>query len=191
MNPIAMLFGLALLAVSVFFVASPFRSPGMQKKTAGRGKPLQETVKVSPDNRRQTVLLALRDLDFDYQAGKVAEDDYQALRANLLAEAAQLMESQERQKEDSIEALIQSRRQARAAQPRLQEQPATNVCPHCQAPLVEGAKFCSKCGSPVEETVCPKCKQALQPGDHFCPACGTAVPVEKQPNEISAMPEGK
>ncbi len=93
MNPIAMFFGLALLAVSIFFVASPFRSPEVQKKTAGQGKPLQDSMNISPENQRQAVLLALRDLDFDYRAGKVAEEDYQALRTNLLAEAEHLMES--------------------------------------------------------------------------------------------------
>lgn len=186
MNTIALFFGLALLAVSVFFVASPFRLQGLQKRSARQGAAQKGSPQVSAEKQRQAVLLALRDLDFDYQAAKVAEEDYQSLRANLLAEAAELMQ---RQESDSIEALIQARRQARLKEPPAANGktngkaksigPAGGQCHHCQAPLAEGAKFCSKCGAPAAEITCPKCKQSLQPGDSFCPACGTAVHAEK------------
>lgn len=188
MNPIALFFGLILLAVSAFFVASPFRSPAVTKRPTGRGSQPKDPLKPDPEKQRQAVLLALRDLDFDYQAGKVAEDDYPFLRANLVNAAAQLMQRQERQKEDSLEALIQSRRLARSTSQQQPGEPsikartngsAEKLCTHCQAPLVAGAKFCSKCGKPVPEIACPKCKQSLRPEDSFCPACGTAVGAEK------------
>lgn len=203
MNPIALIFGLVLLAISVFFVASPFRSPALKKKSARRGIPQQDGLKISPEKQRQVVLLALRDLDFDYQAGKVAEEDYQNLRVNLINEAAQLMQNQEHHKEESIEALIQSRRKART---NVQLQSSSKVkangtaeklCQHCQASLLPGAKFCSKCGTPVEDIACPNCKQTLRPDDRFCPSCGTAVSIEKQSNPPStvtgsvALPEGE
>jgi RNA polymerase subunit RPABC4/transcription elongation factor Spt4 len=193
MNPIALLFGLILLAVSVFFVASPLRFGEPPKRAGARGLSQNGDAKLSPEKRRQAVLLALRDLDFDYQAGKVAEEDYQTLRVELLTEAAQLMQDQERLKDDALEALIQSRRRAR-----IEPQPAPKakdvkiqekVCQHCQSPLISDAKFCPKCGTPVGETVCPKCKKSLQPGDRFCPSCGTAIDSEKQSTETAARPE--
>lgn len=186
MNPIALFFGLILLAVSVFFVASPFRYTAVPKKSTGQGSQVKDTLKASLEKQRQAVLLALRDLDFDYQAGKVAEEDYQALRVTLISEAAQLMQRQEHEKEDSIEALIQSRRKAKT---NVQQPPsskangtAEKLCQHCQAPLLPGAKFCSKCGTPALDSACPKCKQALHPDDRFCPSCGTAIPNQKQSN---------
>ncbi len=200
MNPVALFFGFALLAVSVFFIASPFRSSALQKKSAGWGIHSKDSLKSSPEKQRQAVLLALRDLDFDYQAGKVAEEDYQALRAKLVSEAAQRMQSQESQKEASLEALIQARRQARVVAQTLTKEKTNGAqaaglagkpCPHCQAPLREGAKFCSKCGAPVHETVCPKCKQPLQLEDRFCPSCGTAVLREKEVSEPAARLEGE
>jgi RNA polymerase subunit RPABC4/transcription elongation factor Spt4 len=151
--------------------------------------------KLPPEKRRQAILLALRDLDFDYQAGKVAEEDYQELRAELLTEAAHLMQDQERLKDDALEALIQSRRKTR-----IEPQPASKakvvkiqqkVCQHCHSPLLSDAKFCSKCGTPVIETACPKCKKSLQPGDRFCPSCGTAIDSEKQPTGTAAHPESE
>lgn len=201
MNPIALIFGLILLAVSVFFVASPFRPPAATKKSTGGGGQPKAAGKPSLEKQHQAVLLALRDLDFDYQAGKVAEEDYQSLRVNLVNEAAQMLQSQGRKQEDSLEALIQSRRQARSTPQRQQPAPsetkakangsAEKLCQHCQAPLLAGAKFCSKCGTPVVEIVCLKCKQSLRPDDRFCPSCGTAVPSEKEITKPAARPEGE
>lgn len=176
MHPIAILLGLVLLAFSVFFVVHPFRLTKRQKKSGGRSVLESASVKVSPEQRRQAVLLAIRDLDFDHQAGKIAEDDYQELRQSLLLEAAHLVQSNERQKEDEIEALIHSRRQAVSKGKAGDSVKAQ--CQHCHSVLLAGAKYCSKCGTPAEESACPKCKQSLRPEDRFCPSCGVAKNLE-------------
>jgi ribosomal protein L40E len=173
MNPIAILFGFVLLAISIFFVASPFRLENFQKKAVGKKNQQVGIVKLSAEKQRQAVLLALRDLDFDYQANKVAEEDYQTLRAELLSEAAQLLQNQDQQKEDTIEALIQSRRKAKAVTPKVsppqpQKGQVEALCQNCQAPLPEDARFCSKCGQPI------------QAGDIFCRSCGAAVGLKAQ-----------
>lgn len=178
MNPIAILFGLILLAISVFFVASPL-GHGETVKKMGTRKLLKDEI-LSQEQHRQAVILALRDLDFDYQAGKVAEEDYQPLRAGLLTEAALLLEKQEREKDDELETLIQSRRRAK------EPAPQQNACHHCHSPLFKGAKFCSKCGKPVEEVQCPQCQQKLNAGDRFCSTCGAGIDVKKQPVRSAA-----
>jgi RNA polymerase subunit RPABC4/transcription elongation factor Spt4 len=172
MNPFAVIFGLILLAISVFFVASPLAHREPVKKVGVRKSFKDE--RVSQEQHRQAVILALRDLDFDYQAGKVTEEDYQPLRTGLLTEAALLLEKHEREKDDEIETLIQSRRKAK------EPAPQQAACHHCHSPLLEGAKFCSKCGNPVEEVQCPQCKQTLHAGDRFCPACGAGIEEKKQ-----------
>ncbi len=172
MNPIAILFGLVLLAISVFYVVSPLRTNAntrMPLRAGNTGITEQQRTQA-----RQAVLLALRDLDFDFQAGKVAEVDYHPLRADLLRQAAALIEGQERVKEDAIEAMIQSRRASKNVLQSLSE----GQCSQCQAPLLQGAKFCSKCGAPVEEAQCPNCKNSIQPDDRFCPSCGGAITAE-------------
>lgn len=40
---------------------------------------------------RERTYTALLDLDFDYEAGKIEEDDYQKLRSQLLGEAAEVL----------------------------------------------------------------------------------------------------
>jgi len=84
----ALIIGFFLLVAALIFVSRPFwekRKKGMKDST---------TAQVS---RRESVLAALRDLDFDFKTGKVSEEDYQPLRAQLLAEAAQYIESEKNQ----------------------------------------------------------------------------------------------
>jgi hypothetical protein len=52
------------------------------------------------------------------------------------------------------------------------------TCPVCQAPLVLGAKFCSRCGKRVtpnddsEVIVCPACLSANPAAGRYCSECG-------------------
>ena len=53
-------------------------------------------------------------------------------------------------------------------------------CTNCNAELIEGAKFCGKCGTPApkpepEEVKCSKCGAKLVPNAKFCGKCGTPV----------------
>ena len=63
-------------------------------------------------DKREQILVALRDLDFDHKIGKVTDEDYVALRAVLLAEAAAVIEADDRYRAD-IEAQIEAEVQAR------------------------------------------------------------------------------
>ena len=59
-------------------------------------------------------------------------------------------------------------------------------CTKCGNELKPGARFCTKCGTPVSAPVdqmksasqsmsCPKCGKALKPGARFCTGCGAPV----------------
>lgn len=129
----SLLVGFALLLTALVYVSRPFF-----KKT---GKGARITGKVGDAHARDAVLSALRDLDFDFKTGKISEEDYQPLRAQLLLEAAKLMD-EEKKEEQQLESLIQSRRNSR------------NVsCPTCGKKIVLGDAFCSSCGTKLEVRV--------------------------------------
>ena len=48
------------------------------------------------------------------------------------------------------------------------------VCPACESEVLEGAKFCTECGSPLA-AACPSCGAPHAPGQKFCAECGTAL----------------
>lgn len=154
----AMFIGLAMLVATVPVVARPLK----EKKSKPNPKSTNFT---NPDEQKQTVLLALSDLDFDFRTGKVSDDDYSLLRAQLVAEAATYIQSENSIEDDQIEAMIKARK---ASQAKVQE------CPNCGKETEAGSHFCSHCGKAVE-TNCPSCSKAVQISDLFCKACGTKL----------------
>ena len=47
-------------------------------------------------------------------------------------------------------------------------------CPNCGTDCASGAKFCSNCGTPLNQKVfCSNCGAEMAPGAKFCSNCGT------------------
>jgi len=159
----SILIGLLLIGASVSFVTFPF----WQKR---QKQVMNHKAEVQNQEQRESTLSALRDLDFDFKTGKVIEEDYTPLRARLMAEAAQHIEQQKEQ-DDQLEALIQSRRAAR--------QP-TSKCDQCGTPVQANQRFCSKCGSSVNHELCSSCGRKFQAGDLFCSSCGNKIEVQME-----------
>ena len=62
--------------------------PLLSAETAGGPLPLDVTVLGDLKRRRLVVYDNLKDLEFEFQSGKIAREDYEALRTNYLGEAA-------------------------------------------------------------------------------------------------------
>lgn len=131
----AVFVGLALVLVSGVVLADPYVRKKHRRSIQSR---------VSGDSLgtdRVEVLMALRDLDFDFQLGKISEEDYRTARMMLMREAAVVLQAQDRQDEAldaEIEAQVQSLRALKMDHP---------TCRRCNSPLRSGARFCSSCGS--------------------------------------------
>ncbi|MFZ3079610.1 MAG: zinc ribbon domain-containing protein [Bellilinea sp.] len=179
MNTFALVIGFALLVLSLLYVALPFRTAASAQKSSRAALKRPGVSKQALVESHQKAILALRDLDFDYRAGKVSDDDYSSLRANLIAQAAASYQRLEDMSDAKLESLIQARRKLRPADTaNLQANPAPASefkCENCQAPLVEGANFCMKCGTMVTKEFCPHCGKPVGAGDSFCPACGLVL----------------
>ena len=104
METSSILIGLLLFTGSIAYVVLPFRQNRRKTVTPSKGQTQQV-------GKRDVVLAALRDLDFDFKTGKVSEEDYQPVRNKLMVEAAQYLEQEDKEAE-RLEALIQSRRKA-------------------------------------------------------------------------------
>ncbi|MDP2469578.1 MAG: zinc ribbon domain-containing protein [Candidatus Palauibacterales bacterium] len=75
----------------------------------------------SAESRKEAAIEALRELEFEYQTGKVSDGDYALLRARYA-------------------------RDALAARDELGEVTPDRTCPGCGAGVGQGAHFCSACG---------------------------------------------
>lgn len=160
----AIFVGLAMLVASVPYLARPFQEKQFKSKQ-------QPAVCLTPDEERQAVLSALRDLDFDFSTGKVSEEDYSALRAQLVTEAATYIRSEKSIADEQIEIMIQARK---ASQSNIRK------CSNCGNTVEPNSRFCSQCGT-AAGNICPSCAKPIQDGDRFCNTCGTKLEVQIEP----------
>lgn len=135
--------GAALVAAAVvLFLIQPV-AKGLHASLERHDDELTET-----EARKRVALLALRDVEYDYLAGKLDETDYRALKGELTAEALAALEADEKARSGRVGGAAAAELEAEIAQAR--------------AGLRAGA-FCSDCGA------------ANEPGSRFCSACGHAL----------------
>jgi len=155
MNLGAIFIGLALLVLVVPFIIDPIR------KRHGRG--FSGTLLKSTDTGEvsENALFALRDLEFDYQTEKITEEDYQKIHAELLTQAAEVIETKQ-QEGARIEELIQARRRDKTIEAN---------CPQCDRTLHDEDQFCPGCGH-ARGILCPGCGRRNRSEDNYCTKCG-------------------
>lgn len=105
--------------------------------------------------RTRLALTAIKELEFDYQTGKIDDDDYQALRARYDARAVEALEHPEPDRAGAVpvqhgatvqdEAIARIEAEVRAARTR-------RFCITCGGVLPRAARFCPACGTPVVVT---------------------------------------
>jgi hypothetical protein len=157
----------ALGAVVVGFVLYPvFRG-----EASAEERPEEETRELERlAEEKGRILTAIKDLDFEYKAGKLSDADYQRIRTEDLARAARIMARME----------TLSTGDTTASEPKEEAQEpgeaAEIKCPSCQQANPQNAKFCLRCGSRLEtQTTCAKCGTDLPGEARFCISCGEAV----------------
>lgn len=112
-----------------------------------RPRDLPESPPPSPtahlDERKAAIYENLRDLNFEYQLGKLSDGDYQKAKTGLQQELAKVMAV--------IDELVKGApAAAAAAAPKPQVKAKPHVCPHCGAGFDQPMKFCGECGKPME-----------------------------------------
>lgn len=143
----ALTIALLLCAGLAVFVMAPLLSA----EGAGGGTvPVDVTPLADLKWRRMVVYENLKDLEFEYQSGKIAQQDYQALRESYLGEAAELMiatqEAEHPTSEgDLIEHWVAARRAERKRRPA-----ESYVCPSCGFENPLPVKFCGECGARIK-----------------------------------------
>ncbi|HEX2220768.1 MAG TPA: zinc ribbon domain-containing protein [Gemmatimonadales bacterium] len=127
---------------------------------------------------RGVALLALKDIEFDRETGKLSDEDYRFLKEKYTAQALEALRAEEeegRGAPDDVEAMIAHRvralRSAAASAP-----PGAPVCPTCGPRPEADAVFCSTCGGRLPAaTTCAHCGTALASDSRFCEGCGSRV----------------
>lgn len=168
---IALFIGLVMLAAIGYYVSRPL----LQTKPAAT---VDGADALSLETQRDTLYTQIKELDLDHATGKINDDDYARIRADLVAQAAEVLKQIDgvlqppataplaaaARADDALEAQIAARRKVRtpavdsdveaaiASRRKTAPKPiaATLTCPQCGKPITTDDAFCSKCGTALQ-----------------------------------------
>ena len=155
MDIAAILFLIALLLTISLYLVTPLM--GARSRRA-----VEEPQEVSSLlAERERLLNALQELDFDFQLGKIPDDDYPVQRSDLLQKGAEVLkkldalgasrpaaqlaaatagpEQTGTLSDDEIESMLAARRRVRKTR-------SAGFCPRCGKPILVTDQFCPNCG---------------------------------------------
>ena len=128
--------------------------------------------------KKERLYEAIKDLDFEHQAGKLSETDYKSVRTAFVNQAAQVIARLDEIDEKDSAAIGQPEESAPESAPDAVRVASGQFCPSCELRNPAGAKFCMRCGSKLTSPAnCPQCGIELLEEARFCTACGVAVPA--------------
>lgn len=135
--------GAALVAAAVvLFIVQPMVK-GLHASLERAEDELTET-----EARKRVALLALRDVEYDYLAGKLDDEDYRSLKGELTAEALAALEADERARSGSVSGSAAAALEAEIAEARAGLRSGV-FCSECGFANDQGSRFCSSCGHAV------------------------------------------
>jgi hypothetical protein len=136
--------GVVLTALAAIYVIMPlFKEPKGNLEV----ELLAETELDRLLNRKAVVYSNLKDLEFEFKMGRLADADFSRLESGLKAEAGAILQKLDRlgieeNFDDGIEQAIAAHKAALSAG-RVRAQ---SHCPSCGAELLPGKQFCADCG---------------------------------------------
>lgn len=151
---LALLFSLGALAFVVWPLVKPGPPPVLVEEDA-----LAELI-----NRKDNALKSIRDLEFDYQVGKISQEDYERYDQSTRRQAMNLLRQMEElapqagSLDAQLEKMIANHRKTGDTPSAARAQPSNGAksqakkqrfCTECGEALTAQEKFCGSCGAPV------------------------------------------
>jgi hypothetical protein len=165
----SLLLALALLVIVGIYVLRPLLSaPAAPRRAPGKREALE--------SEKEAILAQIRTIDFDHETGTLLDEDYEQLRARLVAAAADVLRELDvlepaaptaAAELDEIEAAVAQRRRQRAA-----ADIEAAVAQRRTRPQPEAVAVAGNGSSTAGRLFCPQCGQAAVKGDRFCAYCG-------------------
>lgn len=87
-------------------------------------------------SRKAEIYAAIKDIEFDFQMGKISEEDFNELRDHYRAEAVRILKQI-----DALKLPKTDKKRERS------EKSAVRFCAECGQPAAKGDNFCTDCGA--------------------------------------------
>jgi len=133
---LALLFFILLTLLVSYFVVSPIIKAKLQPASLAAKDSNHRADDLTA--RKETVYAAIKDIEFDYQMGKLSEADFQELRQRYKEEAVSLLKEIDK---------IQSKAMKRSHKPPQNAGALAKFCWMCGTAITQQDKFCANCGT--------------------------------------------
>jgi hypothetical protein len=145
MEPVIVIAGMGLVLALAVVVGYPFfaRTQPHASGIGRRGRQLRE--------HREQLYASLKELEFDRELGKLAPADYVRLRRPLEEEALRVIQELDELNGHSQGEGLRQRIEEEVLARRRRPPQAAQHCAHCGASRRAEDRFCSQCGSELEE----------------------------------------
>jgi len=158
------LFLIIVAAVSLLILYPLFR-PSIRSSQGSLLKSNGHTAEV--EEEREMAITSLRELELEYQMGKLSEEDYSELRGQYRRRAIALLKAADAGAEgidSDIEAEVQRLRRALAGNGSIAPKSGA-VCMYCERPVGSKDKYCPNCGKPLAVATSPQIVKANPKSD--------------------------
>lgn len=153
--------GLILLVLALLAIAWPLLRERPEPGQPASELPQQEIAAADPlmelEAQRDSLYQAIKELEFDYQVGKVSEADYKAFDTQLKEQAVVVVREiatlQAAEADPALDAHLEAeiaalRRNGHLPRPVPAEPGAgPSFCPQCGQGVQAGDRFCARCGA--------------------------------------------
>jgi hypothetical protein len=134
-----------LVGISVFLILQPI--------IMGKEAPLHSAGEEPSEAqfKKRVSLLQLRDAEYEFAMGKLGDDDYQALRKEISAEALAAIREEEAEAKGSSSAFAEGSDDIENEIAQVRSRLSGGAfCSECGFPNGPGSKFCGECGTPLQ-----------------------------------------
>lgn len=128
---------IAILSLMLFFISYPL----FKRKIGGAmGDELLESDLSDLLYKKESSYIALKDLEFDFKTGKIDDNDYASMKAQLESEALTALQMIEDYNKEGV-------MKESPGRPEKGGKGGKRFCPSCGVAVMTKHKFCSSCGS--------------------------------------------
>ena len=132
---------IGILALTLLFIAYPV----LNRRAADiAGGDVPESELTDLLYKKESVYIALKELDFDHKTGKIDDADYQEMKSKFEADAVALLG-----RIDDLETGLSAKTTRRGAAPAAGD---SRFCVKCGANIGADFNFCGKCGAAIPKS---------------------------------------
>lgn len=138
---------LLILVIVGYWIFHPLFRP---KPIEGLSPQMREDREKALQQRKEDVYAAIKEMDFDFEMGKISEEDYRELKSQYKAKALEILKELDTvDGGEDIDAAIERdvhrlRKKKRKGGKETVRQ--INFCPHCGRKVAPKNNFCQGCG---------------------------------------------